>query len=380
MRARWLVLAILGSSTASAEPSDLSIWYRSSDGCPTADAFVERLNQLGRHTSLAGAGDKIDFVVTLGSADGGSFGRLERQAERGTIAIREVAAPKCEEVAEALALSLDLAIGPMQAPAEEILPPPPAAPAPPAEALPAAPALPAEPALPAAPPALAVTAASAATAPLAVPQPAAATGIDDRPQAAAPPPDEDTRGAAAVGAQALLLTGLAPNAMFGGAVSGELALPLGMSARLSGYTAWDQSAIAGAELEHQLFAARLEACSPRLSWSDWVLAGCLGVDGGLLRAAYSGSTGSTDSGPWGAATLLGRAGLRVSVAFTVEAQLGLMLPWVRYQIGDPEGAALARSEAVLATAGLGVSYAFGVRSESEKSARSQVSAPQTAGR
>lgn len=37
-----------------------------------------------------------------------SSGRLERQTARGTVAIRELVAGRCEEVTEALALSLEL--------------------------------------------------------------------------------------------------------------------------------------------------------------------------------------------------------------------------------------------------------------------------------
>src|SRR5688572_25256353 len=117
VRGRWALVAILLSAGAGAEPaaSATSIWYRSSDGCPDGAAFLERLEQLGRSARLADAGDPIDFVVTLGSKDGGSFGRLERQTERGTVAIRQVEAPACVEVADALALSLDLALDPGQA-------------------------------------------------------------------------------------------------------------------------------------------------------------------------------------------------------------------------------------------------------------------------
>lgn len=365
MQARWLVLAIVGSNAASAEPAEpgepggpgesgeLSIWYRSSNRCPTGEVFLERLSRLGHHGRLARGGDRVDFVVTLDSTESGSFGRLERQAERGTIAIREVQAPKCEEVAEALALSLDLTLGPMHAPDTAVSPPPPAP----------------------------VAAAPVAAAPVATPpQSSSVAKVEDRslPEATTPS-DGATEEAAAVGVQALLLTGIAPDPMFGGAAFGELVLPFGMSARLSGYAAWAASTVEGAELEHQLFSARLEGCSPRLRLSDLGLAGCVGVDAGLVRGTYSGPTGSSDSGPWGAATLLGRAGWRVSGAWTVELQAGVMLPWVRYETGDPEGAALASGDAVLVTAGLGVSYVFG-GSKLAESAGSQVSSTQTAGR
>lgn len=366
MQTRWLVLAIVGASVANAEPGqpepgelgELSIWYRSSDRCPTGAVFLERLGRLGRHGRLARAGDHIDFVVTLDSTESSSFGRLERQAERGTIAIREVEAPKCEEVAEALALSLDLALDPTQAPDA-------------AGGIPAATQV--------SQPAAAAIAATPDSAPPR--QSPSVANVDNLSVSeATAPPASTTDGTAAVGVHALLLTGIAPSTMFGGAVFGELALPLGMSARLTGYGAWAASTVKAAELDHQLFAARLEGCSPRLSLSDLRLAGCVAVDGGLVGADYSGPTGSSDSGPWGAATLLGRAGWRASGPLIVELQAGVMLPWVRYETGDPEGTPLASGDAVVVTAGVGVSYAFGAESKPEKSARSQVSPAQTAGR
>ena len=70
-------------------------------GLPCAHA-VDAVRQFMRS-------DPVDFVVTIGANGGTSAGRLERQTSRGTIAIRELTATECKEVAEALALSLSLA-------------------------------------------------------------------------------------------------------------------------------------------------------------------------------------------------------------------------------------------------------------------------------
>jgi hypothetical protein len=83
----------------------VSIWYRTSEGCPSGDDFVQRLADLGRAAHLADAGDHIDFVVTLGVGTPKSSGRLERQTTGGTVAIRDVEAENCSQVSEALALS-----------------------------------------------------------------------------------------------------------------------------------------------------------------------------------------------------------------------------------------------------------------------------------
>lgn len=57
----------------------------------------------------------MDFVVTLIAEGGETVGRLERQTESGTVAIRELRDPHCTQVADALALSLALALEPATA-------------------------------------------------------------------------------------------------------------------------------------------------------------------------------------------------------------------------------------------------------------------------
>jgi hypothetical protein len=88
------------------------VWYRSGEGCPDGAAFIGLLRGLGRGASLAGVGDRVDFVVTLAYAARESSGRLERQSSERTVAIRDVTAASCAEVADVLALSLDLAMQP----------------------------------------------------------------------------------------------------------------------------------------------------------------------------------------------------------------------------------------------------------------------------
>jgi hypothetical protein len=58
--------------------------------------------------TIARAGDRIDFVVTLDRDQRGSTGSLERQNSGGTVAIRQVEATSCDAVADALALTLAL--------------------------------------------------------------------------------------------------------------------------------------------------------------------------------------------------------------------------------------------------------------------------------
>ena len=105
-------LAAEPSASAPRAAQALRIWYRSSEGCPDGAAFLELLGRLGRAASLAGVGDRVDFVVTVAHAPGQGSGRLERQSSAGTVAIRDVVAASCGEAADALALSLDLALEP----------------------------------------------------------------------------------------------------------------------------------------------------------------------------------------------------------------------------------------------------------------------------
>ena len=107
-----LTLARASAETSGeASPGALVLWYRATEGCPSGSEFLALVEKRHAKAGLAKIGDQIDFVVTLGEKDGGFAGRVERQTDRGTAAIREVAAPSCAAVAEALALSLALVAG-----------------------------------------------------------------------------------------------------------------------------------------------------------------------------------------------------------------------------------------------------------------------------
>lgn len=60
----WGGLVVVGLGVA--QPTPISIWYRSTEACPSGEQFISRLRELGRDAQLAGVGDAIDFVVTLG--------------------------------------------------------------------------------------------------------------------------------------------------------------------------------------------------------------------------------------------------------------------------------------------------------------------------
>lgn len=104
-----LTFAASARAEGAREPA---IWYRASEGCPPGAEFLSKLADGRAKARLAGAGDHIDFVVTLLSSAGQTVGRLERQTNGGAVAIRELRDARCDRVADALALSLALALDP----------------------------------------------------------------------------------------------------------------------------------------------------------------------------------------------------------------------------------------------------------------------------
>lgn len=119
--------AATAPTAATQLPSDIVIWYRASEGCPSGAEFVSGIRVNGRNTRLARVGDRVDYVITLESDGKVSGGRLERQTASGTIAISELRGGPCSEVADALALSLMLAVTPSEPAATQPVPSPPAA-------------------------------------------------------------------------------------------------------------------------------------------------------------------------------------------------------------------------------------------------------------
>lgn len=288
----------LAPARAAREP--LRIWYRSSEGCPDGAAFITLLGRLGRPGLLAGVGDRVDFVVTVAYSPAQSSGRLERQSSAGTVAIRDVSAPSCVEVADALALSLDLAVEP------------------------------------------------------------AAAGAASSTGAAATASKETTTSTAApwqtrLGAQAQLSTGLAGAVLPGAVMFVDLASASpAWSGRLSLWGARGEKD-ATVDLRLGLLGSRLESC---WTWSARLigLSPCLGVELGILVAEGDGDGGRSDTGLWSSAGAHLRTAWHVGPAVALEAQAGLLVPFVRYRFDALTGAEVADSASVGLHAALGVSF------------------------
>lgn len=312
-----IALGLFGAAPASAEGSPVWVWYRNSQGCPDGATFIARLTELGHAAQLAQVGDRVDFVVTLGQRADTSSGRLERQTLAGTVAMREYRDAHCEQVAEALALTLDLALDPNVAGAPE------------------------------------TSSLSSDTPP---PRPLATV---DAPSVGAAPATSLDAASLTVGGQALLAIGIAPSPLLGGALFGSIEDPdwVVEHARATLFGARGNGRARAREIGVSLIGARLEGCPALWRTSAVALAPCAALELGLLRAAGSDALGAADTGFWSAALAHGRVVFDLGAALALEAQLGARLPLVRYEMGPLDGsAAWFRTRALGLDAGLGLAW------------------------
>ncbi len=311
------VAAVLGSvAPALADEPAVRIWYRSSEGCPEGAAFVARLHELGRSAALANVGDQVDFVVTLATRAEQSSGRLERQTARGTVAIRELDAVRCDEVAEALALSLELALSPSAAPPE----------------------------------ARATEASSVEVTRALAPEPPrpASTPVDQ-------PPPEPGRSAFAFGVTASIETGSAPGLMSGVLMFAALRpsqTHFTVRATLRG--AFGSGDTQSVPFEIGIVVVRTEACPWSRRLGPFGLEPCAGVDLGLVSSKTEGERAGSDAGFWGAGVGHVRVTWPEDSRLALESQIGALVPFVRYRVGEPGGDTLHRAAPIGLQAALGL--------------------------
>jgi hypothetical protein len=307
----------------------VSIWYRSSEGCPDGVAFLSRLEELRRNARLASVGDRVDFVVTLAAEASKSSGRLERQTERGTVAIRDVGASQCTEVAEALALSLDLALEPGSAApvAGAVKPPPLPEPSP----------------------------APTAATPRLVPR------APDVPDAVAPAAADETLGypPLRLGLHGMITSGLSAGLSGGASVflefGGTASEP---SVRLSAHGSYGAGTSDNGRLSTTLLAGRIEGCAFGWDGGAWSIGPCLGADAGLLSSTWSPEGGHSDSGPWISGLALVRAAVRIKPHFFPEAQVAGIIPFTRYVMGSPQTRDVFQIEPILLQLSVGARWAL----------------------
>jgi hypothetical protein len=310
----------------------IAVWYRSTEGCPDGSAFLLELERRATPARLAGMGDHIDFVVTLGADATRGWGRVERQTERGTVAIRELEAATCAAVASGLALSLVLAVDPNATRPDS----PAAVPAP----------------------------LSSSDAP---PQPLPPPSTDSRPHwvdASADPASGEAQPApsaswrAGVSGSIWTLVGDKPS--FGGGPFAELALGAGTNAlglnpvfRLFGFATVPRDVTN--DVAVWLLGGRAEIC-PWLAQLDALeLSPCAGVELGALRAERNVPSQPRDTTTWAALAGHGRFAWLITGHLALEGQAGIVAPFGRHDfLAEAPVRVVARSSALGFSAGLGV--------------------------
>ncbi len=327
----FLVAAMmLGGARPALAEEPTTIWYRSSSGCPSGAAFRARVEARGRAAKIATAGDRVDFVVTLGEEEEGAVGRLERQTGDGIVAIREVAGETCDEVAGAIAFTLGLV---NQRSTEE--------PATPTEPAPPTPQ-PDQPPAPATAPRETSPSESSAAAPPLPPPPVAN-----------PPPPAQPR-APRLGLSATGRSAIAPGGAWGGTIAfdfDELRLPWRLEAVL---VRGAQDTTRGS-VTLSLGAGRLAVCPiafERAVRIDW----CSGVELGSLRTRGSGEDGRRAGGLWAAGSVEEHLRWPLDRPFALEGSLGFFVPFVTYSvIAEHPRARLHRVDSAGLAASVGVS-------------------------
>lgn len=317
------------------EPATVNVWYRSIEGCPSGAEFLARLEARRVTAKIASVGDSIDFVVTLGTGPKGSTGLLERQTSEGVVAVRTVDGDTCEQVASAVALSLALA----------------------AEGQPARPGA----------TATAAPAASPKTPPPPEPfRPRRSPPREKPPEAPVEVPRNEPQAGASstgsevwIGAQATVITGLAPSALPGALLFAELRqlTPFGSSLRVSAGAASTSSAVGSDEFRLSVVGGRLEGCPAALatSASRLVLTACAALDLGAVLTSGAGPVGLDESALWSALAAHARVAFRPLNRLSLEAQVGGLVPLTRYELGAAgEAGAFYRAASVGFAAAIGV--------------------------
>ena len=169
------------------------------------------------------------------------------------------------------------------------------------------------------------------------------------PLAPAPPPEAALR----AGAQGTLESGLARAWLPGAAAFVEWnPAPGAWSFRLSLRGAMAE-ADSTATIDARLLASRAEVCAGG-TLTDVALGICGAVDVGVVVAESPADGGRLDTGVWTSAAAHGRARWQLGQVVALEAQLGLLAPFVRYRFTARTGQELTDS------AGLGLQTAVGV--------------------
>lgn len=306
-----------------------------------------KLGERAALARLAGAGDHVDFVVTLLSAGGETVGRVERQTESGTVAIRELRDASCARVADALALSLGLSLRPKGGSATPQEPSTLDAAIAPVATLNESPAAPA----------------SAPVEPSVAPRESRANPPLGQPPERDAPLVSEARSERApeggwLGLQGGVLSGVAPRALVRAAafVAVEDVLPelvSGASLRIGPAFAFGSAPTSVGSIERWLLAGRVEGCPVRWGSPSLGVTPCLGFELGVTHAQASGAE-SGESNPWLTAGAGLRGALRLVHGLSLEAQTEAQLPLYKNDV-LAGSETIYRQESLAFQGGLGIS-------------------------
>jgi hypothetical protein len=270
---------------------------------------------------LAEVGDRVDFVVNVAVTPEGARGRLERETDRGTVAIREFEDASCDRVADVLALNLALALDPDRREPMSADEPP----APPLDDGPSGP----EPAT--------GDDSTQRGEPRQAPTP-----VPEQPQAVqVPPPDEKVDQAGArprparwrVGAQGGALGGVSSALVVRGTAFVELdgafepLLP-DLTLRAAAVGAVGSSDTTSGVVQQSLWAGRLDVCPVNVGGPALSFRPCAAGEVGQVRV----SRAYRDFGLWGALGVHGRVMWVLVGSVALEAEVGAMFPLSRYEV------------------------------------------------
>ncbi len=344
-RSLWVVLSLTFAGPALADPAPPAVWYRASESCPSGQQFLDKLAENSRSARLAQGGDHIDFVVTLVADSQGTVGRLERQTNSGIVAIRELRDATCGQVADALALSLGLALSPGQSTSEPVAKPGDVS----GTSAATAAVAPSE-NVPPPPPVVAETS-----------QPEVKTTAPPAPTAHEPVPTRPESNATwSVGIDISAMTGVTTHPL----PRGELFLDFrpalshflpNLSLRGSVVGAAGSSDTAVGLVRRWILGGRAEACPVAWVAGRFDLRPCAAFELGIDNASADGENGLDDHGLWAAPA----GQLRLAFALQpkllwLEASGGAVIPLTRKEIFSGSES-LYRDAAVIFHAGLGVS-------------------------
>jgi hypothetical protein len=242
---------------------------------------------------LARVGDPIEFVVTLGLGDSSAEGLLERQTPTGTVAVRRLDGADCEQVADAIALTLTLSDVP--APERPVAP--------------------------------------VATAEQLAPHRADLPRESPSTDAGAQTPQPARHPRWAVGAQGGAMFGVTPAALPGGALFLEVEPHVGDGSLLQ-TAALRAYALAGASTDSGepriwIVGGRFEGCP--LRWGGtFTVSPCASFELGTLHATGGGPDAKSDQGLWAALGASGQFAARVTETLSVEVDATAVIPLKRY--------------------------------------------------